>query len=125
MSERGPRWAAVLYGVGSRLFHAGHDRGWFRTRSLSVPVLSVGNLVAGGTGKTPAVLELARAAVQAGKKPAILTRGYRGRRSHGVLLDGTWKEEGTAARAGDDLPDAATAYETLDRALSRCSYGAP
>src|SRR5512143_415393 len=44
-------------------------------------VISFGNLTAGGTGKTPAVIERARAEVAAGRKVAVLTRGYGSRQS--------------------------------------------
>ncbi|HUI54086.1 MAG TPA: tetraacyldisaccharide 4'-kinase [Bryobacteraceae bacterium] len=47
-----------------------------RARRLPVPVISVGNLSMGGTGKTPAVLRLAEILKERGSKPAILTRGY-------------------------------------------------
>ena len=46
-------------------------------RKLDVPVISVGNLSMGGTGKTPCVLHLARLLRDTGHAPAILTRGYR------------------------------------------------
>lgn len=46
----------------------------------SVPVVSVGNLVAGGVGKTPFVLQLVRWATDAGARPAVLLRGYGARR---------------------------------------------
>lgn len=46
---------------------------------LPVPVIVVGNITAGGTGKTPLVLWLARLAAGAGLRPGILCRGYRGR----------------------------------------------
>jgi tetraacyldisaccharide 4'-kinase len=50
-------------------------------RRLDVPVISVGNITAGGTGKTPFVAWLADRLNQDGRHPGILTRGY-GRRSH-------------------------------------------
>ncbi|HOP75412.1 MAG TPA: tetraacyldisaccharide 4'-kinase [Bacillota bacterium] len=45
---------------------------------LPVPVISIGNIVAGGTGKTPTTVALARILTEKGKHPAILTRGYGG-----------------------------------------------
>jgi tetraacyldisaccharide 4'-kinase len=53
-------------------------------RCLGRPVISVGNLGVGGSGKTPVVLHLARWLVSIGERPAILTRGYARR----VALDG-------------------------------------
>jgi len=47
-----------------------------RRRSLEAPVISIGNLTAGGTGKTPAVLYVTEKLKEAGWKPGILTRGY-------------------------------------------------
>lgn len=47
---------------------------------LPAPVISIGNLTLGGTGKTPAVISLAREAKQRGYSPVILTRGYRGKK---------------------------------------------
>jgi tetraacyldisaccharide 4'-kinase len=51
-----------------------------RQRRLQRPVISVGNLRVGGTGKTPAVAHIARILLEMGERPAILSRGY-GRRS--------------------------------------------
>ena len=51
-----------------------------RQRRLRRPVISVGNLRVGGTGKTPAVAHVARILLELGERPAILSRGY-GRRS--------------------------------------------
>jgi tetraacyldisaccharide 4'-kinase len=51
----------------------------FKTRSLSRPVISVGNLTLGGTGKTPLTIWLAEYFKKNGYKSAILTRGYKGR----------------------------------------------
>ena len=72
----------------------GYRRGWFAVRHLPVPVVVVGNLTVGGTGKTPLVLRLAELAVARGWRPAIITRGY-GARS------GPWPR--VAAAADDPL----------------------
>ena len=52
--------------------------GWFRAERLPVPVVVVGNLVVGGTGKTPLVLWLADALRARGARPAIVSRGHGG-----------------------------------------------
>jgi tetraacyldisaccharide 4'-kinase len=59
-------------------------------RRLSCPVVSVGNLAVGGTGKTPMILYLARRFRESGLRPVVLSRGYRGRaeRSGGIVTDG-------------------------------------
>jgi len=55
-----------------------YRNGLLKQHSLNVPVISVGNLVLGGTGKTPLVLYIARILTRHGMKPAILSRGYKG-----------------------------------------------
>jgi len=54
------------------------DRVRGATRQAGVPVISIGNLTVGGTGKTPLVIEVVRRLREMGRRPAILTRGYRG-----------------------------------------------
>ena len=53
------------------------DKHLRRTRHLLHPVISIGNLTTGGTGKTPMVIDLARRLRALGRRPAILTRGYK------------------------------------------------
>ena len=65
--------------------HAGYQRGWFKTRRLRRPVVSVGNLTVGGTGKTPLVACVAKILLRQGWKPCILTRGY-ARRSKAEMM---------------------------------------
>jgi len=54
-----------------------YDHGWLTVQYLPVPVVSVGNLTCGGTGKTPAVILLAKLAQELSYKPAVLMRGYK------------------------------------------------
>lgn len=66
---------AWAYGLGVRLRNARFDAG-SGVRSLPLPVLSVGNVTAGGTGKTPFVAWLASALRARGHRPLIAMRGY-------------------------------------------------
>ncbi len=77
--------------------------GALRTQKIDAPVISVGNITAGGTGKTPLVAWLARRAAQTGKRVCILTRGYgRANPSQQVLVsDGAGPLAG-AREAGDE-----------------------
>lgn len=68
-----------------RARNALYDGGRLRSRRLEGPVVSVGNLSAGGSGKTPFVMLLGELLKSRGVKFDILSRGY-GRRSRGVLL---------------------------------------
>ena len=69
---------SVLYSMISRVRAWCYARGIFRKRKLPGTVISVGNLTAGGTGKTPMVLWIAERLAEQGRHAAILTRGYRG-----------------------------------------------
>jgi len=53
------------------------DRGWKRIERVPVPVISVGNLTTGGTGKTPAVAWITNWLAAENARPAIVSRGYR------------------------------------------------
>lgn len=59
------------------LRNAGFDRGWKQIERVSVPVISVGNVTTGGTGKTPAVAWITNWLAAEGFRPAIVSRGYR------------------------------------------------
>lgn len=75
---------SLLYGalVGLRRWLYRH--GWLRTPTLPVPVVVVGNVVAGGAGKTPVVIEVVRHLQRRGLRVGIISRGY-GRRRSGCL----------------------------------------
>jgi tetraacyldisaccharide 4'-kinase len=68
--------ASVPYGLAVRLRNAAYDRGWLRSERAAVAVVSVGNVTAGGTGKTPCVEYVARHYRQRGLRVAVLSRGY-------------------------------------------------
>jgi tetraacyldisaccharide 4'-kinase len=67
---------SVLYSAVTRTRLSLYRRGTFHSTKLDRPVISVGNITTGGTGKTPLVEWVARTVAAAGKKVCILTRGY-------------------------------------------------
>ena len=112
-----------VYGAGVALRLALYERGVFRVKRAARPVVSVGNVAAGGTGKTPFVRWLAGELLRRGRHPSILTRGY-GRTSRGtvVVSDGrgtlatvaaSGDEPALLARALPDVPIVADARRTL------------
>jgi len=72
---------APLYGAAVRLRNHAFGRHPERAERVGVPVVAVGNLTTGGTGKTPVTLQLAEALEAAGWRPGIVSRGYGGRRA--------------------------------------------
>lgn len=78
------RWLqplARLYGLVSRYRRQAYQSGHKPVHRASVPVVVIGNLVAGGTGKTPLALTLCQYLQQQGLQPALLSRGYGGHSS--------------------------------------------
>jgi tetraacyldisaccharide 4'-kinase len=93
---------ASLYGAGVALRLALYRRGLLHVTRAGRPVVSVGNLAAGGAGKTPFVRWLAGELLARGQRPAILTRGY-GRATAGpVLVSDGAGHVATVAEAGDE-----------------------
>lgn len=87
---------AILYGLGVRLRHFLYNRGWLSSKRYHFPIVCVGNLAVGGTGKTPMVEYLVRLLGQ--EQVAILSRGYRRKTRGFVLAD----DSATAMTLGDE-----------------------
>lgn len=75
---------SAIYGLATATRNHLYDRGTLRTHKLSRPVISVGNISAGGSGKTPFVILLGELLKQRGVTFDVLSRGY-GRQTRGVL----------------------------------------
>ncbi len=92
-----------LYGAGVALRLALYRRGLLRVRSAGLPVVSIGNVAAGGTGKTPFVRWLAGELLRRGRHPSILTRGY-GRASRGTVVVSDGRGTVASVSASGDEP---------------------
>jgi len=98
-ASAGPSWLAPLgslYGTAMRLRRQAYSRGWLRSHSAGKPVIVVGNLTVGGTGKTPLVAWLANQLSLTGLRVGIVSRGYgrSGRAPELVHVDSSWRDVG-------------------------------
>ena len=97
-------WPRLLWPLGAlfgwlakrrrKRYRSGRAKPW----RAPVPVVVVGNITAGGTGKTPLVIWLTRWLVARGRKPGIVSRGYGGKASYPLLVH----KQTPAARCGDE-----------------------
>jgi tetraacyldisaccharide 4'-kinase len=103
---------SVLYGLVISLRNLFFDQGWLRSVRFGLPVISVGNITVGGTGKTPHVAYLLKLL---GDKYniAVLSRGYK-RRSKGFLLAG---DLSTANEIGDEPRQIKSGYPFVNVAV--------
>ena len=107
------RFLSRVYGRAARSRRAWYGRHPDRVRHLARPVISVGNLVVGGSGKTPVVETVARLLLAAGEHPVILSRGYGRRRpADGVVVVSDGQRTQVPAEESGDEP------QMLARALA-------
>lgn len=94
---------SALYGAAVRTRLAAYSRGLLRVSRLARPVISVGNITVGGTGKTPLVEWICRAVAEDGKQVCILTRGYRRERPNERVVVSDGKTiQAEVDKAGDE-----------------------
>ncbi|MGA1842133.1 MAG: tetraacyldisaccharide 4'-kinase [bacterium] len=94
---------SVLYGLGVHLRKISYNIGLIPVKHLPFPVISVGNITVGGTGKTPVVAMIAEFLLEHGRRPVILTRGYKRRGQHKIkIVSDTKKVLSLPEEAGDE-----------------------
>ena len=103
-SGESPLWLLLLplswlYGLVSGIIRLLYRLGVKRAWRAPVPVVVVGNLTAGGNGKTPVVIWLVEQLQKRGIRPGVVSRGYGGKSAHYPLL---LTAETTTAEAGDE-----------------------
>ena len=101
--QRGPlAWAmtplACVFGAVAFARRAAFALGWLKSVRIRVPVVVVGNVTVGGTGKTPTVIALVQALRSAGFTPGVVSRGYGAKITQPTLVTPT----SNAAQAGDE-----------------------
>lgn len=119
---RAPWWTgplALLYGLLTGLRRVLYRWGVLRSVRLPVPVVVIGNLTAGGTGKTPVTIAIAESLRRRGYTPGVVSRGYGGSQKEPALLDDSpdpavvgdepclIRASGVAVAVGRDRPAAA------------------
>ena len=94
---------SLLYGAVTRTRLSLYRRGTFQTTKLDRPVISIGNITTGGTGKTPLVEYVAKTIASHGKKVCILTRGYGRKDPHlQVIVSDGYDVLASPTEAGDE-----------------------
>lgn len=110
---------SILYGAVTRTRLSMYRRGTFQTMKLERPVISVGNITTGGTGKTPLVEWVARTLAAKGKKVCILTRGYGRKDPHlQVIVSDGYGVLASPSEAGDEPYLLATNLKGLAAVIS-------
>jgi len=90
---------SLLYGLISNLLRLSYAWGWRKAWRAPVPVVVVGNLTAGGNGKTPVTIWLVQALQQRGLRVGVVSRGYGGKAAHYPLV---LTAETSTTEAGDE-----------------------
>ena len=93
---------SLPYGWAVRLRVFFYSLNLFNTKRLPCPVISIGNLTLGGTGKTPLVMALAQGLRERGISVAILSRGYKGKKTSRPLVSDGMRVFLSPEESGDE-----------------------
>lgn len=104
---------SFLYGIGVFLRNLAFDIKIIKSKSFQIPIISVGNLTVGGTGKTPLIESLIDM-LQQDNKVAVLSRGYQ-RKTKGFIIAG---KKATPKKIGDEPYQIYKKYDTITVAVS-------
>ena len=112
-----------LYAAGVSVRNRLYALGVFKARTLACRVISVGNIVVGGTGKTPAVITIAKHLQKERKRVAILLRGYKrhAREEVTIVSDGK-KVCASPAESGDEAHMMARHLSDVPIIAGKCRY---
>ena len=91
---------SALYSAAVKARSEGYEKQFLKSHKVSVPVISVGNITVGGTGKTPLVKWLAERLADSGRRVCILSRGYRRENAKQLIFGHATAE----APAQQDMP---------------------
>jgi tetraacyldisaccharide 4'-kinase len=92
----------ALFNVGVAVRNELYDRGWLEVKDCGVPIVSIGNLTAGGTGKTPFTALLAQSLRDRNKRVSIISRGYKSALENSVSKVEIGQLASSAERFGDE-----------------------
>jgi lipopolysaccharide heptosyltransferase II/tetraacyldisaccharide 4'-kinase len=118
------RALAAPYQVGARVRRSLYQCGWLAAKRLPAPVVSVGNLTVGGTGKTPVTAFLARHFQGRKLRVAILSRGYGGRRPEVTCLSDGERLYYQPPEVGDEAFELAQSLPGVIIYTGSCRYAA-
>jgi tetraacyldisaccharide 4'-kinase len=107
-----------IYEAVIRLRNLRYDRNARASHAVQLPVISIGNITVGGTGKTPVVVETVRRLRKLGRRPAILTRGY------GAARTEASDEVLEFAQALPEVPVVVNADRVAGAETARAEFGA-
>lgn len=93
---------SVAYRIGLAVYLWVYNSGLRKRHKLGVPVISVGNLTCGGTGKTPAVQTICRMLAERGLRVVVLSRGHGGSARGATIASDGESVAGTSAEVGDE-----------------------
>lgn len=114
----------MLYGGAVSVRNFSYDLNLFQAKRLPIPVVSVGNITVGGSGKTPFVMFLIERLIAFGKRPAVLSRGYKRMTDELVISCPGKGSEADVQMLGDEPAMISQAFPDVPVAIHKDRYRA-